>query len=164
MRSGVFLVLSLVIGLFSCEKDADTPIPFDKYIDLELPDTSGNLIRISDFDGTYRLIDFWASWCGPCRAENPNLVALFEKYQGHNFIIIGVSLDENEDAWKQAISDDNLTWPHMSDLNRWGSEAVDAYDLEYIPSNVLINPQGEIIARNKLGEELQQELEKLFGF
>jgi peroxiredoxin len=135
----------------------------NKYVDFAMVDTSGNEISISDQDGKYRLVDFWASWCGPCRAENPNLVKEYNKYKNKNFTVIGVSFDNNGDKWKQAIVDDNLDWAQMSDLKGWGSAAGKIYMINSIPSNVLINPDGIIIDKNLRGKDLRNKLAELFG-
>jgi peroxiredoxin len=126
--------------------------------DLAMQSPDGKTIKISDFRGKYLLVDFWASWCMPCRAENPNVVAMFNKYKNKNFTILGVSLDRDKDAWTQAIMKDGLTWNHMSDLKQWGSAAVQAYHFNGIPFNVLIDPSGKIIADNLRGSDLDQKL------
>ncbi len=100
---------------------------------LTMQDVNGKPVSISDFKGKYVLVDFWASWCGPCRQENPNVVAAYNKYKGKNFTILGVSLDDDKQAWKQAIAKDGLAWNHMSDLKMWDSEAVKAYNFDGIP-------------------------------
>jgi peroxiredoxin len=106
-------------------------------------------------------VDFWASWCGPCRQENPNVVAAYNQFKDKNFTVLGVSLDEDKAAWQKAITKDNLTWNHMSDLKQWESEAVKAYGFEGIPFNVLIDPQGKIIASGLRGEELESKLKEV---
>ncbi len=125
---------------------------------LTMQDVNGKTVSISDFKGKYLLVDFWASWCGPCRQENPNVVAAFNKYKNKNFTILGVSLDEDKQAWKDAITKDGLTWNHMSDLKQWDSQAVKAYGFDGIPFNVLIDPNGNIIANSLRGADLETKL------
>jgi peroxiredoxin len=129
--------------------------------DLTMTDVNGKQISISDFKGKYLLVDFWASWCGPCRQENPNVVAAYNKFKNKNFTILGVSLDEDKAAWLKAIKDDHLEWAQMSDLKQWESAAISAYHFDGIPFNVLINPEGKVIAESLRGEELQQKLNEV---
>ena len=126
--------------------------------DITMPDVNGTNLSLSSFKGKYVLVDFWASWCGPCRAENPNVVAAYNKYKSKNFTILGVSLDKTKDAWVQAIKQDGLTWNHISDLKFWNSEAVALYGFNGIPYNVLLDPSGKIIADNLRGGELETKL------
>jgi peroxiredoxin len=128
-----------------------------------MDDPSGKKISISQFKGKYVLIDFWASWCEPCRKENPNVVAAYKKYKDKNFTILGVSLDEDAEAWKKAIIEDGLTWEHMSDLKSWETPIRAAYDFESIPYNVLVDPDGNIIASSLRGEDLLKTLEELLN-
>jgi len=131
-------------------------------MDFSQTDTSGKLVSLSDFKGKYVLVDFWASWCGPCRAENPNVVNVFNQYKDKGFTVLGVSLDRPKarDKWLQAIYDDNLTWTHVSDLQFWNNAVAQQYGIRAIPMNLLIDPQGKIIAKNIRGEELGTTVEK----
>lgn len=126
-------------------------------------DTSGRDVALADFKGKYVLIDFWASWCGPCRMENPNLVKLHEQYKDKKFDILGVSLDSKstKDAWLKAIKWDHLTWPQVSDLNLWNNEVAKLYNVNAVPANFLIDPQGKIIAKNLRGKALADKLKEI---
>ena len=126
-------------------------------------DPEGKPVSLASFRGKYVLIDFWASWCGPCRAENPNVVKAYNNYKDKNFTILGVSLDQPnaKDKWLKAISDDNLTWTQVSDLAFWDNAVAKQYAVRSIPQNFLIDPQGKIIAKNLRGEELNKKLSEL---
>jgi thiol-disulfide isomerase/thioredoxin len=123
-----------------------------------MPDKAGNLFSLSQLRGKYVLIDFWASWCGPCRNENPNVLAAYKKFSSKNFTVLGVSLDKDKDAWLNAIKEDKLEWKQISDLKYWNSAATALYNLEGIPFNVLIDPQGKILASDLRGEKLEEAL------
>jgi len=131
--------------------------------DLSLPDQNGKMWSISSFKGKYVLVDFWASWCRPCRMENPNVVNAFNQYKGKNFTILGVSLDKNKEDWVQAIKEDQLAWTHISDLKFWSSKAVEVFQFDGIPYNILIDPSGMVIAESLRGEELSSKLNELLS-
>ena len=131
-----------------------------KFIDFEMKTPEGKAIKLSDIVGKGKvvLVDFWASWCGPCRQEMPNLVNAYKKYKGKNFEIVGVSLDQDGNSWKEAIKKLNITWPQMSDLKYWNCEGAKLYAINSIPHTILIDGQGTIIARGLHGEELSAKL------
>jgi peroxiredoxin len=126
--------------------------------ELSLPDANGNLLSLASFKGKYLLVDFWASWCAPCRAEDPNVVKAYRTFKGKNFAILGVSLDGDKDSWEQAVMADSLTWTQVSDLKKWDSKAVATFRFTGIPYNVLIDPQGKIIGEELQGQDLQNKL------
>jgi peroxiredoxin len=131
-------------------------------IDFALNDTTGNPIAISSFKGKFLLIDFWASWCAPCRKENPNVVRLYNDYSDKGFEIIGVSFDEDRGRWIQAIHDDGLTWPHVSDLKGFNSAAAQLYAIHAIPATFLLDREGNIVAKGLRGAALREKLEELY--
>lgn len=131
--------------------------------EIALPSPEGDLLKLSDHRGDYVLIDFWASWCKPCRMENPNVVRMYRKYQGENFEIFGVSLDRNKEKWIAAIAKDELEWPQVSDLKFWQSAAAELYNVKSIPFTVLIDPEGKVVATKLRGAALEQKLDEIFN-
>jgi peroxiredoxin len=133
--------------------------------DFTQADTSGAPVSLSSFRGKYVLVDFWASWCGPCRMENPNVVQNYKKFSPKNFTVLGVSLDRpgQKNKWIDAIHEDSLTWTHVSDLQFWNNAAARIYKIQSIPQNYLLDPDGKIIAKNLRGEALEAKLCELLG-
>jgi peroxiredoxin len=131
------------------------------FTDIVLEDPDGNIKKLSELKGKLVLVDFWASWCAPCRRENPNVVALYNDFKDKDFEIFGVSFDSNGDKWIKAIKDDGLAWYHVSDLKGWKSEAGKQYGVRAIPHTVLISPEGIILEKNLKGEDLRKKVEEL---
>ena len=128
--------------------------------DFESLTPNNQPVKLSDFKGKYTLVDFWASWCVPCRQENPNIVEQYHRFKDRGFTVLGVSLDGNPGAWMRAIKEDGLEWTQVSDLQQWGSEVVGLYRLQAIPTSYLLDPEGIIIAKNLRGPDLEAFLEK----
>lgn len=146
------------------DQDDQDPLIGKRFRDVQEPDTKGKLRRLSDYagKGKWVLVDFWASWCGPCQEEMPNVVAAYKKYHDKGFEIVGLSFDADRDDWLNAIKTWNMPWIHLSDLNYWESKAGKVYKIEGIPDNILIDPDGIIVARDLRGPELDRCLSEIF--
>lgn len=131
--------------------------------EISLNNPEGNPISLSSLRGKYVLIDFWASWCGPCRQENPNVVRMYNKFKGKNFEIFGVSLDKSKEKWLEAIQKDQLSWVHVSDLKYWQSAGAEAYGVQSIPATFLVDPSGKVIAKNLRGKALEDKLTQILS-
>ena len=136
-------------------------MPGKSAADLSLPDLNGNHVKLSELKGKVVLIDFWASWCGPCRHNNPNLVKLYNKFRNKGFEIYGVSLDDNENSWKKAVTHDKLTWIQVIDENGWESSSARIYGVDMIPSSFLIDRRGIIRIINAEGADLESSVKDL---
>ncbi|MDO6603970.1 TlpA family protein disulfide reductase [Arenibacter palladensis] len=135
----------------------------EKFVDFELNDTKGQPVRLSNIMGKYTLLEFWASWCGPCRVFNPELVEEYHKYKDKGFVILNVSLDTDKENWLKAIEKDGIEWHNVSDLRGFNNQAALIYGVDAIPENFLINDNGVVIARLLRGEKLKNKLQELFS-
>lgn len=151
---------ALLVSVFKMLEGEKRKAVGAQFIDFSMPDMDGKMHKLSEYvgKGNYVLIDFWASWCGPCRREMPNLVEIYKKYKSQGFEIVGVSLDRDAEAWKKGIEQLHITWPQMSDLKYWDCEGARLYAVSSIPHTVLIDGEGTILARGLHGEELQEKI------
>lgn len=136
-----------------------------QFTDLEMADADGNMHKLSEYvgNGRWLFVDMWASWCGPCRGEMPNVVAAYEKFHDKGFDIVGLSLDNKKEPWLKAVEDLKMPWTQLSDLKGWQSIVTEVYKVWSIPDNLLIDPQGKIVARGLRGEGLHAKLAEIFG-
>ena len=131
--------------------------------EIALPNTDGQVVKLSSLRGKYVLIDFWAKWCGPCRRENPNVVKAYHRFKSKGFEVYGVSLDKNKEDWLKAIKEDGLVWTHVSDLKYFDNQAARDYNVSGIPLSILLDKEGRIIAKNLRGPALEKKLEEVLG-
>lgn len=145
-------------------KALELRVPGKMFTDLSMPNLEGKTVKLSDWcgKGNYVLVDFWASWCGPCRAEMPNVVEAYKKYHAKGFEVIGVSFDQKKEAWAAAVKKLGMEWPQMSDLKGWQSAGASAYGIRAIPANVLLDPQGKIVAVDLREQALQDKLAEIY--
>ena len=169
MKKVLIMMLSLLMAFPAVAQDENNEDPMQvlvgkHFIDIQLKDTKGTPRKLSEYvgHGKWVLVDFWASWCGPCRGEMPNVVAAYNQYHDKGFEIVGLSFDKDKDAWVKAIKDWEMPWIHLSDLKYWETVAAGVYSITGIPDNILVDPEGIIVARGLRGDSLEAKLAEIF--
>jgi len=157
-----FLVFCFVLTTAS-SKAQEQPNITDSRLDFSLPDMKGDSLRLSSMKGKVFLLDFWASWCVPCRFSNKNLVKLYDKYKTKGFEILGVSLDDNKNAWKRAVTKDRITWLQINDSKGWDARSAAKWQVDAIPASFLIDKDGNVVAINAEKKELEDKIRQLLG-
>ncbi len=157
MRAIFFLcILTILVMTVSAQPQPGQPAP-----EISLPGIDGTIVHLSDLKGKVVLIDFWASWCGPCRQNNPHLVNLYKKFRSKGVEILGISLDNNDESWKRAVQQDQLEWIQVNDNKGWEAPSANAYDVNAIPASFLIDKKGNIRAVDQVGRALEAGIKKL---
>lgn len=162
VRLKYFLVFCFAIFALTAKGQVQPNIT-DTRLDFTLPNLNGDSLRLSSMKGKVFLLDFWASWCGPCRYSNKNLVRLYAKYKDKGFEILGVSLDDNKNSWKRAVSKDRINWLQINDSKGWDAMSATKWQVDAIPASFLIDKDGNVVAINAENKELEDKIRQLLG-